>query len=224
MSQLPKTRTIPTLFVLGDSISIGYGPVLERLLAGRMTYDRKGYPVLGEVEISSPLVNGGDSRCVLEYMEAPPAALPGGGLLLLNCGLHDLRVAPGGQGQRSTGAHQVPLDEYERNLERILQLAKAAVRQVIWVSTTPVADDLHNQRQAEFWRYDADVVAYNACAAAKMAAAGVPVIDLYGFSLSLGVLAGRLEQLYADHVHFTEPVRWLQAAYIAGWLGGCLDD
>jgi hypothetical protein len=27
-----------------------------------------------------------------------------------------------------------------------------------------------------------------------------------------------LDALYSDHVHFIEPVQWLQAAYIAGWL------
>ena len=45
-----------------------------------------------------------------------------------------------------------------------------------------------------------------------MAAAGIPAIDLHGFTASIG------PELYCDHVHFHEPVREKQAAFIAGWL------
>jgi len=49
-----------------------------------------------------------------------------------------------------------------------------------------------------------------------------PSIDLYRFTLSLAEDVQALESLYEDHVHFTQPVRRLQAAYIAGWLEATL--
>jgi hypothetical protein len=42
----------------------------------------------------------------------------------------------------------------------------------------------------------------------------VPVIDLYSFAENLG------SDRYIDHVHYREPVRALQAAYIVG----CIDN
>jgi hypothetical protein len=65
-----------------------------------------------------------------------------------------------------------------------------------------------------FFRFAADGVAYNEAADAIMARAGIPAIDLYNFTLSLG------PELYCDHVHFHEAIREKQGIYIAGWLSG----
>lgn len=203
---------LPHLFVLGDSISIAYGPVLERMLAGRFAYDRKGYAELASQDSGSTLVNGGDSRCVLEYLHAHPSLPPPGGILLLNCGLHDVRVDP------HSGTHQVELDIYTRNLEQIITLAKTASLRMVWVCTTPVVDALHNRVNQEYFRYNADVMAYNARAARVMQNAGIPSIDLYRFTLNLCIRTDALESLFEDHVHFTQPVSLLQGVYIAGWL------
>lgn len=46
---------------------------------------------------------------------------------------------------------------------------------------------------------------------------GVPAIDLFAFTRALGG-----NEIFCDHVHFTETVRQLQAAYIAGYLRGRL--
>jgi lysophospholipase L1-like esterase len=134
-------------------------------------------------------------------------------VLLLNCGLHDLRV------DLVSRARQVPLDEYARNLGEILRLAKACARRVVWVRTTPVDDEHHNRLSAEFQRYNADVIAYNGVADACIRSAGVTVIDLYGFCWNLAAAEpGGLAALIDDHVHFTPPARKLQASYLAGHL------
>ncbi|MFM8321042.1 MAG: SGNH/GDSL hydrolase family protein [Chloroflexota bacterium] len=205
-------KALPRLFVLADSISIGYGPELERLLDGRFTYDRKGYALLATAPLDSPQINGGDSACVLAYLRSAVSELPRASLLLLNCGLHDLRVNP------LSRAHQVELPEYTRNLEQILYLAADAGHHLVWVRTTPVADALHNRLSAEYWRYTADIERYNAAADHVMLVNEAPTIDLYRFTLRLAQPPGGLEALYEDHVHFTTDVRRLQAAYIAGWL------
>jgi lysophospholipase L1-like esterase len=203
----------PALFVLGDSISLAYGPTLERMLAGRFTYNRKGYALLGGQNTDSSLVNGGDSQSVCTFLQSQASQIgPDCSILLLNCGLHDLRVDP------QNGTHQVELANYLRNLEQIIALARSLSQNTIWVRTTPVADALHNRLSLEFHRYNADVMAYNAGADSVMQKTGIPSIDLYRFTFSLCEQPEDLEHLYHDHVHFTPTVSQLQAAYVAGWL------
>ncbi|MCL2299368.1 MAG: SGNH/GDSL hydrolase family protein [Firmicutes bacterium] len=191
------------LFVLGDSISIHYGPYLERFLEGAFRYNRKGgrddAPVELDVMSSS---NGGDSGHCLAYLMRNPGLRCD--LLLLNCGLHDIKT---------TDTRQVSPEEYEQNLRAMLSLMAGRADAIVWVHTTPVNDALHNERSTAFKRYNRDVVLYNAIAEKVMAEHHIPVIDLYHFTASLG--GG---ELYEDHVHFVDEVRKLQAAYIAGHL------
>ena len=204
----------PALFVLGDSISINYGPALERSLAGRFRYDRKGAALGASQNIDSVLVNGGDSDSVLAFLRSQ-AGLFGTdkpSILLLNCGLHDLRVDP------ESGSHQVEAETYVRNLEQIVTLAKSAAECVVWVRSTPVVDARHNHFSLAFRRFNADVETYNTCADAVMQKAGITCVDLYRFTLSLCEQPEELEQLYLDHVHFLPAVNQMQGAYLAGWL------
>jgi hypothetical protein len=210
----------PALFVLGDSISINYGPGLERSLAGRFRYDRKGAALCASQNIDSALVNGGDSGSVLAFLRSQ-AGLFGAdeaSILLLNCGLHDLRVDP------ESGSHQVEPEIYVRNLEQIITLAKSAAERVVWVRSTPVVDERHNHISLAFRRFNADVEAYNACADAVMQKAGITCVDLYRFTLSLCERPEELEQLYRDHVHFLPAVSQMQGAYLAGWLEAFVYD
>lgn len=205
---VPKT---PRVFVIGDSISMQYGPFLEQYLAGTMGYARKVAedPVVQALDPPQG-GNGGDSNAVRAYIEAKEKA---GGfeseILLLNCGLHDIKKT------RETGAMQVPLDQYEANLKAIVDCAQRMKMTVVWVRTTPVDDAQHNDRSAEFTRHAADCAAYNAAADKVMAEKKVASIDLHGFCERLGLPAN---ELFSDHVHFPVPVREKQAAYIAGWL------
>jgi len=197
----------PTLFVIGDSISIQYGPPLQQMLAERFDYARKTgeEEELKQIPEAAAVANGGDSSRVLTYLRA---MIAGGSfrpdLLLLNCGLHDIMTHP------ETGAKQIPLDEYRRNLEAMVDLLRDRGIRTLWVRTTPVDDETHNARAA-FRRYAADQQAYNAAADEIMTAAGVSLVDLDAFTRSLGG-----PEVFCDHAHFTEPVRQKQAAFIAG--------
>ena len=195
-----------TLFVLGDSISIHYGPYLKQMLDGQFAYDRKrGDEALANLDRPAG-ANGGDSRQVLAFLDEQRAQAAHHDVLLLNCGLHDLRTDP------QTGEKQVPLEEYEQNLQRILTLAEDLASLAVWVRTTPVDDERHNRLRSTFWRYNRDVVTYNNVADGVMQGSGVPTIDLYTFTRTLG------DGVYCDHVHFAEEMRALQAAFIAGHL------
>ena len=194
------------LFVLGDSISVQYGPYLARMVAGVFEYARK--EAVGGASAALPYpadANGGDSSQVLAYLRVKLREnVPD--VLLLNCGLHDLRTDPQGE------AKQVPLDVYEENLAAIARLVQSRGVRIVWVRTTPVDDERHNARQSSFHRFDRDVVRYNEIADDVFGAAGVQIIDLYAFSENLG------GDVFCDHVHFVERVRELQAAFIAGHL------
>jgi hypothetical protein len=144
---------------------------------------------------------------VLAFLRAKAAA---GGLaadlLLLNCGLHDIKTDP------ATGRKQVPLADYRRSLAAIVELRPRLCPALAWMRTTPADERVHNKPGMAFHRFAADVEAYNAAADAIMAGAGVPVVDLFAFTRNLG------PDLFCDHVHFAEPVRRQQAAFLAGWL------
>jgi len=194
------------VFVIGDSISLDYDRSLARHLAPRFVYDRKRDDGSGtSVDLDDPKgANGGDSRMVLEYVrrrrERNPIAAD---LLVLNCGLHDLRTDPVSQEKR------IPLAEYGANLRAILDEAAAMGLGVAWVRITPVDERLHNARCQKFHRFAADVDAYNRTADEVMRAAKVPLIDLHAFTLPL--MPGAL----IDHVHFNEFTREQQGAFIA---------
>jgi len=198
------------LFVIGDSISIHYGPYLEKFLPDRFHYDRKRDAGAEKAEANLDIpsgANGGDSRMVLDYLRLRRKHSPiPADLLLLNCGLHDVKTNIG------TGARQVSSRDYEENLEAILEIVKAAGWRLLWVHTTPVVDAVHNRPGASFHRHAPDVEAYNAIASRLMEAAGVATIDLHAFSAKFA------PEGFCDHVHYNEEVRALQGAFIAGRL------
>ena len=189
------------LFVLGDSISIHYGPFLAAAVEGRFVYDRKRGPA-GNLDDPEG-ANGGDSRRILAYLKQQKIETD---VLLLNCGLHDLRRNPGCR------EHQVPLREYGENLRTVLDEARAKGWRVVWVRTTPVDDALHNSRTVLFELFDAEVDRYNKCADEVMAQYGAPTIDLNEFSRRF------MPDGLIDHVHYDEAVREAQGKFIAQGL------
>ena len=196
------------LYVVGDSISMQYGPYLEQYLRGVFNYARKtGNEAVPQEANPYRDANGGDSSMVLAFLQAMVAAEALlCDVLLVNCGLHDIKTAP------QSGEKQVPIAEYKQNLRAIVELIAPHPMQLIWVRTTPCDERVHNVRSSNFYRFAADCNAYNAVADEVMAAANIPAIDLYTFTHALG------DDLYCDHVHFHDYIRQLQAAFIAGWL------
>jgi lysophospholipase L1-like esterase len=196
------------VYVIGDSISIQYGPYLQGYLKGIMGYARKEGEEEALLNLDCPQgANGGDSSMVLSFLKGKVRS---GGidsdLLLVNCGLHDMKTDP------STGTRQVPLRQYEHNLRSILETVAAMRPRFIWLRTTPCDETVHNRAGMTFHRFSADCAEYNRAADHIMRDAGVPSIDLHTFTLNLGA------DLYCDHVHFHAHVREKQAAFIAGWL------
>jgi hypothetical protein len=195
------------VFVIGDSISIQYGPYLKAMLEGRFGYDRKSGEQEALLNLDMPLgANGGDSSRVLEYLALEQNRGVRYDILLINCGLHDLRTNP------VDGSKQVTLDSYRSNLQQIAKLALDMANEVIWLRTTDAIAEIHNGGDLEFHRFEEDVIQYNQVADQIFENFGISSIDLYEFTKRFGHVA------FCDHVHFTEEVRKLQAAYITGYL------
>lgn len=151
---------LPKVVLVGDSIRMGYAPRVAERLAGR-------------AEVISPPINGGDSRHVLEHIDEwvirqEPAVVH------LNCGLHDLKRS------KADGRYQVELDQYEANLRRIVaRIREGSGAVLVFADTTPILDDRHAKRRADFDRFEADVTRYNRAAVAVMGELSVPVHDLH---------------------------------------------
>lgn len=192
------------LFILGDSISIHYTPYLRAFLSPEWKVVRKGEIAAPEIPGEVDKENGTDSGVVLRYLQTILPRMDAK-VILLNAGLHDVKRLP-----TDNDPCQVSLQQYKRYLHEIIDLISAAGKMMIWVTTTPVDDERHRQFEKGFFRFDQDVLQYNRASSEIMRKHGIRIIDLGSFTKKLET------PLYIDHVHFTERIRVLQAAFLAG--------
>jgi acyl-CoA thioesterase-1 len=167
---------LPRVLLIGDSISIGYTLDVRRRLEGKANVHRipenGATTVYGLKKIDEWLGDGNWD------------------LIHFNWGLHDLRIEP-------TGAHQVEIADYEKNLHALVKRMKGTGAKLIWASTTPVPDMPESRLRPP--RRNRDVIAYNAAAKRVMEQERVSIDDLYAFALP------RLSLLQQPaNVHFTE--------------------
>ena len=110
---------LPRVLLIGDSISIGYTLAVRRLIEGQANLHRipeNGGPTIRGVEKIDAWLGDGHWE-----------------IIHFNFGLHDLKIM-------DTGKHQVPIGEYERNMERIVGRLKKTGAKLIWAPTTPVPE------------------------------------------------------------------------------------
>jgi hypothetical protein len=197
----------PKLFVVGDSISIHYGPYLKNSLEGFFSYDRKRDEGEAIKDLDHPIgANGGDSGMVLAYLKELKSTVDfNTDYLLVNCGLHDIKR------KSVKDSTQVSLKNYKDNLQSIIRLSEEMKVKLVWVNSTPVIDTIHNRR-VPFLRFEKDLIAYNKAADSIMLQANVPIIDLYTFTKKF------ISNGYLDHIHYKEDIREKQADFIAGNL------
>jgi lysophospholipase L1-like esterase len=184
-SPLNEDPSLPRVMIIGDSISVGYTDAVRDQLAGKANV----YRVVG---------NAGPSSSGVEKIDGWIASADGKwDVVHFNFGLHDIKLGTGGKDNKpypTSDGHQVPADEYERNLRRIVATLKATGATLIWCSTTPVpAGALDPLRRP------GDEVKYNAIAQKVMSENGVAVNDLYGC-----VQSGSPEIQLPNNVHFTK--------------------
>lgn len=196
-----------SIFVIGDSVSIHYGPYLKEMIKNKFNYDRKRGLDEALEDLDKPVgANAGDSRMILKYLKEEKLKNTKYDILLINCGLHDIRT------DRETKKKQINEDEYGFNLNEIIDIARRMAKEVIWITTTPIIDEIHNAREGGFLRYSKDLDYYNKIAKVVMKNKGIDTIDLYSFTKELE------KDIYCDHVHFTDEIRRMQSGFIAGYL------
>ena len=169
LEKITDVPGLPRVLLIGDSISMGYTLPVRKLLDGKANVHR--IPVNG-----GPTTNGianlkkwlGDGKWDVIHF---------------NWGLHDLKLIE--------GKHQVPIDEYEKNLRELVAQMKATNAKLIWCSTTPVPDGASIRNKE-------DAPRYNAVAKKIMDDMQVPIDDLYEFALP------QLDKIQQkENVHFS---------------------
>jgi lysophospholipase L1-like esterase len=174
---------LPKVVLIGDSIRLAYAPAVAKKLEGKAA-------------VVGPKANGGDSGNVLKHLKEWAVA-ENPAVVHFNCGIHDTKK------DKKTGRFQVPPDQYEANLRKIVAtLRKETKAAVIFATTTPIIDDraAKGRADAAYELLDASTVEYNRIAARVMKELDVPVNDLRA-ACGEGEDRGRL--IGADGVHFT---------------------
>lgn len=181
---------LPRVLLIGDSISIGYTVATREALAGKANVHRAptncGPTIRGLEGLDKWL---GDGRWDVIHF---------------NWGLHDLR--------KIEGKHQVPIDEYEKNLGELVKRLRKTGAALVWCSTTPVPEGCSPPRS------DEDAVAYNAVAKKIMDENGIAIDDLYAFALP------RLKEIQRPaNVHFTPEGSAVLAKQVAAAITEALE-
>jgi len=98
-----------------------------------------------------------------------------------------------GHRDKVKGTLSVPPEQYEKNLEELVQQLEKTGAKLIWASTTAVPE-------GEAGRFAGDELKYNAIAAKVMARHGIPIDDLHAVSAGFG---GKFSTK-PDDVHYTQ--------------------
>ena len=191
---------LPRVLIIGDSISIGYFKPLQKLLEG---------------------------KAILEH-NAGNAAHTGNGLAKLdewlgdgkwdvihfNHGLHDLKYIDekGRNTAVEKGKQQIPIEQYEKNLDELVTRLEKTGAKLIFATTTPVPDGTG-------FRAKGDDQEYNVAAERVMKKHSVPIDDLCSFAQP------RLAEIQQPkNVHFTQAGYELLAEQVAKSILKALDD
>lgn len=166
MQPIEDVAGLPRVLLIGDSISIGYTLAVRDELKGKANVHRPptncGPTITGIAHIDSWL---GDKKWDVIHF---------------NWGLHDLKyMGPEGSNladpKDATSHQQVPVDEYEKNLQALVARMKKTGATLIWCSTTPVPE-------GSAGRVVGDAARYNEVAAKVMRENDVAIDDLYSFA------------------------------------------
>ncbi len=189
-----KACTLPKVLIIGDSISIGYFEPTRQLLEGKaLAYHNPGnaqHTANGLAKLDTWL--GTTKWDVIHF----------------NFGLHDIKyVDQAGKAiPVDKGTQQIPIDQYEKNLDQLAGKLKKTGAKLIFATTTPVP-------QGAASRVKGDTDRYNTVAKRIMKRHGFAINDLYQFALP------RLDEIQRkQNVHFHEEGSRLLAEQVAAGI------
>lgn len=190
---------LPKVVLLGDSIRMGYAPIVTAKLDGKAI-------------VVHPKANGGDStNTVAKVLAWAVSERPD--VVHFNCGIHDTKK------DKKTGQFQVSPKQYEANLRKIVEtLRKETKATVIFATTTPILDDraAEKRKDASYELLDGSTIEYNRIAMRVMKELNVPVNDLRA---ACGDAGTRGKLIAADGVHFSPEGRARLGAAVAEFVG-----
>jgi lysophospholipase L1-like esterase len=212
-----ESRKLPKVLFFGDSISGGYSKPLIKLMEGRAEMVKLGavatYRINEEAFWHSSgkaksLDFGSAKACVadLERFERHLSETRYD-VIHFNFGLNDIFRGRG-------GAWHNPVDQYARDLEKIVTLLKQNGARIIWANTTPIPD-------GDDVRPKGDDHMYNAAAAKVMEKHGIPINDLHGVVTGWD---GYAEWTKGNDVHFPGGVYAMLAEQVAEAILAELED
>ena len=195
MAPIEDVPGLPRVLLIGDSISIGYTLSAREALKGVANVHR--IPT-----------NGGPTSKGLENIDSWLGSSKWD-VIHFNWGLHDLcyrHPDSKTQGNRDkvNGSVTHSVEEYSRNLEKLVVRMKKTGSRLIFATTTPVP-------QGEAGRKVGDDILYNKAALTVMRKHKVSINDLHG------LMANRMSQfgIRPGNVHFTPEGSVLLAEKVA---------
>lgn len=169
-------KHLPNVLIYGDSISIGYTPIVRKTL-------------LGKANVFRIQKNGGSSDMLIPNMKKLKTAMFQPSLekgwdfswdvIHFNVGLHDLKYLKDGKLNKESGKQVSSIEEYKINLHKICKylMQEFPKAKLIFATTTAVPNE------GTEGRFAGDSVKYNK--AAKVVLVSYPLIsinDLYAFT------------------------------------------
>ncbi len=153
---------LPRVLLYGDSISIGYTPYVRKKLAGSVTAQR--IPC-----------NGGDTASGFAKLKQAGMEKGKWDVIHFNWGLHDLKYVDekGRKVSVAKGGQLRSVEEYKRNLVKLVALMKSSGAKLIFATTTPVGPN-------NAGRVEGDAKKYNEAAVSVMKQHNIVINDLYG--------------------------------------------
>ena len=143
------SSTLPRVLVIGDSISMNYHDAAKAALDGVADYHR----IEGNAGTSA---NGVENTA--QWIAVNPETGRPWDVIQFNHGLHDLRQDH--DADSGWGDYNIPIADYQANLEKQIALLRTSGARLIWCTTTPVPND----RIAQATRRKGACVEYNAAA------------------------------------------------------------
>lgn len=167
-----------SIFLLGDSIRLHAEPYIRAALMPRA--------------IISPAENCRSSDILATHIIQWAPVKPGD-IVHINSGLHDIRYNP------NTEKPVNSLESYQTNLSYIFNYLTIHQAHVIWASSTPFAETVHNSVKVSR-RYYSDIIKYNTAATVLAQSYGFTIHNLHAI-----LLANRFESLLLpDGLHYNE--------------------
>jgi lysophospholipase L1-like esterase len=201
-------ENLPQVLIIGDSISMGYTPVLQGMLYGKVDITRP--PNSGGGWINCEGTKRG-VEMIDEWL-----ALGDFDVIHFNFGLHDLKHVQPDSGRNSNDPshpQQSNLKQYDANLRLIVAKLKATGAKLIFATTTPYPDNPGGPlRRAN------QPLKYNKVALKIMKENGIDVNDLHGFTLP------RMDELLLpNNVHFRPEANLELAKKVAKSIKGSFE-